>query len=81
MPYIHCYVALIIMKIVEQSQLVKTSDVVQIQDSEKGLTWFICIEKMDGKFQEIREMVNPEFLREQGTDYMQKVYDLAYNAT
>lgn len=69
------------MEIVEKSQLVKTSDVVQIQDSEKDLKWFICIEKMNGKFKSIREMINPEFLIEQGTDYMQKVYDLAYNAT
>ena len=69
------------MKIVDKFQLVKTSDVVQIQDSEKKITWFINIDKIDGKLQSIREMVNPELLKEQGTEYMQKVYALAYFIT
>jgi len=68
------------MKIVERSQLVIQSDVVQIMDSEKEIIWFINIDKMDGNIKGIREMINPELLKEQGTDYVQKVYDLAYNA-
>ncbi len=68
-------------KIVEQSQSIETSDMIQIYDAEKKITWFINIDKVDGKFQKIKEALNPGLLEEQGADYMQKLYELAYNAT
>ncbi|MCP5063614.1 MAG: hypothetical protein GY936_14300 [Ignavibacteriae bacterium] len=68
------------MEIVEQSQLVETSDMIQIYDAEKKITWFINVVRVDGKFQKIKEALNPKLLEEQGGDYIQRLYELAYNA-
>jgi hypothetical protein len=67
------------MKVIEYKQTIRTTDVVHIYDEEKNLNWFIAFEKMNGIWHEgSREMMNYDFFKQQGGDYMQKVYDLAY---
>lgn len=73
------------MKIIDQGQSVRTSDVISIQDDEKNIKWFLAIERTNGKFEwkdgaMIREMINPEYFKSMTPEYRQKVYDLAFNA-
>lgn len=66
------------MKLIDYKQTIRTTDVVHIYDEDKNLNWFIAFEKTNGFWNESREMMNPDYFKQQGADYMQKVYDLAY---
>lgn len=67
------------LKVVNNSQLVRTTDVVRIDDDKLNAKWFIEIERMDGKFVSIREMMNPDFFNSKSLKYRNIVYNLAYN--
>lgn len=66
------------MEVKDYKQTVRTTDVVHIYDAKKDINWFIAFEKTNGVWKEAREMINYDFFKKQGPDYMQKVYDLAY---
>lgn len=66
------------MTVKDYKQTIRTTDVVHIYDEEKKLNWFISFEKANGILEESREIMNYDFFKKQGADYMQKVYDLAY---
>jgi len=69
------------LKVIEKTQLIRTTDVVRIDDSKLNAKWFIEIEKIDGKFQSIREMMNPDYFNSQTLKYKNLVYNLAFNET
>lgn len=67
------------MEVKDYKQTIRTTDVVHIYDQEKDINWFIAFEKLNGVlYGNAREMINYDFFRKQGPDYMQQVYDLAY---
>lgn len=68
------------MEIKDHVQTVRTTDVIHVYDAEKNINWFIAFEKINGAWDRnpAREMMNYEFFKKQGAEYMQKVYDAAY---
>lgn len=68
------------MEIKAHAQTIRTTDVVHVYDGEKNLHWFISFERTNGKWDSncAREMMNYENFKAMGSDYMTKVYDLAY---
>lgn len=68
------------MEVKDYKQTVRTTDVVHIYDKEKDINWFIAFEKTNGVWDNngAREMMNYDFFKKQGADYMKKVHDLAY---
>jgi len=69
------------MQVLEMAQTIETTDSVIIEDKDKGIKWIIFIEKLNGKFVKIREAINPDYFKDQGSDYMHIVYKLAMEAT
>ncbi len=67
------------MEIKDYTKTVRTTEVVHIYDAEKDMNWFVCLEKTNGSFGNngAKEMMNYDIFKEQGADYMLKVYNLA----